>query len=168
MLAVLILNTGGYFILFRLLEVKADRQMAARIEKGEIRDDERMEVKFSFELPYPVYDQEIELSTRVASGDQVYSILGQTYEDNTLTIVGVRDQWAMHVNSVLEAFQEAAANSNDDGLVHGIGTLLQTFVNSEPPLLIQSDSWTLKLSKPPVSQDLAEGTCQSLVKPPCA
>jgi hypothetical protein len=168
MLAILIFNSGGYFALYYVLEARAEALLAARIENQEVGGDERFEVKLPFELPYPVRDQVIELSTPVTAGGQAYSILEQSYEDNVLTLVGVRDQWALHVDAVMNAYNDATSHSTDDDLIHSIGALLQTFVNSELILLVKSDAWAMTLHTPPASHALADGTSHLLIKPPCA
>jgi hypothetical protein len=142
-------NMGGYFILYSLLERSADAALTERIQNGEVALSERVTIRVPFELPYPVYDQHIDvIDGRVKANSETYSFTGHSYADNTLTLVGVRDQWGMHVEAVMSAFNKAASGDVDPvGLIHGISSMLQSFIANSSLSIIQQDPWVQLINK---------------------
>src|SRR5436190_301043 len=98
MLTLLMFNMGGYFIIYRVLDVRAARLLDERIQNGDVESQDVVEFKVTFELPYPVQDQELETTSRAERDGTPYAITSHHYKDYTLTLIGVRDQWAQHVN----------------------------------------------------------------------
>lgn len=171
MLMVLMFNMGGYFILYTLLETRAETMMNAAILGDSVSAKDQVEFKLSFEMPYPVYDQRVELEVpnRLKTTGQTYSITTHSYSDNTLTIVGVRDQWAMHVDAVMSAFNKTASgDTSDEGLINSLNNLLQTFIGDDAFALMQCDSWKRLLNPVEYSQLFASVDQPSDPRPPCA
>lgn len=170
MLSILMFNVGGYFLLYSVLEKRAETLMAERIINGQYAAEERVEFKLSFEMPYPVYEQRIHLEDpgRVEANNEIYSVATHEYSNNTLTLVGVRDQWAMHVDAVMSAFSASANGNSDAGMIHSLSGLFQFFVNSRTPALIESGAWERLLSPVEYPQFFAAVSLPTEPRPPSA
>jgi hypothetical protein len=171
MLSVLMFNMGGYFILYSLLDKQAESLMNGRIMDGGISNDERVEFKVAFEMPYPVYDQrrELELPARLKSSSETYSFTSHEYTGGTLTLVGVRDQWAIHVDAVMSAYNKAAnGDSSDSSLLHGLTSLFQFFIADDVISLVSKNSWQRLLQPVDYRQYFATVTLPSDPRPPRA
>jgi hypothetical protein len=121
-------------------------------------------------LPYPVYAQQIEpADDRIKTNKVTYTVTSHSYSDNMLTVVGVRDQWATHVDAVMSAFNKAASGDVDpDGIIHGISGLFQTFISHEPLTIIHLDSWVRVLNRRAPAEDFPAIDFPVIPKPPCA
>lgn len=157
MLSLLMFNMGGYFVLYYVLEVRAEGALAARIRVGDVSEQELVEFSVPFELPYPVLQQELEAQNRVSDDGVPITITKQEYRNYTLTVYGVRDQWAQHVDNVMEAFNQSAngESDTDDVTIHGLGNLLQAFENTSATGLIKYDSWVRMLLFGSPSEDIS-------------
>jgi len=147
MLSVLMFNMGGYFIIYQILDVRATAMLDKRIEEGDIQAQEQVEFRVTFELPYPVHEQQLESTNRVYDNGIPYDITSQEYKDYTLTLVGVRDQWAQHANQVMDAYNKASNGDldADRGLVSSLKNLVMGFDYSPAVSLIGCDEWVRTL-----------------------
>lgn len=143
--------------------------MNKRMLEGDINPADRVAIRIPFELPYPVYEQQVELDARVKNGGDTYSFTSHSYADNTLTLVGVRDQWAIHVDAVMSAFNRAANGDIDpDGIIHGITGLFQAFVADDPTNIVQFDTWVRLLNLRAPADFFPAIDLPVIPEPPCA
>ena len=143
-------------MLYQILELRASAILDERIKNGDINAQELVEFKVTFELPYPVHEQQLESGNRVEAGGVQFEITSQEYKDNMLTLIGVRDQWAYHVSTVMDAFNKAANGETnaDEGIIHSLTNLLMGFDDSPAVALITSGAWARTLSYGSADDDL--------------
>lgn len=141
-------NLGGYYFLFWVLKSEADQQLAQKLEQSTALDG-TYELKIPLSLPYPL--QQTGFENR--DGELVYKnehfrLVKQKYENDTLTIICLKDQESRHLAEAMDAFSSKASGepSSSDGVSFS-GKVLQEYEPSLLPSLVHLSGWYRHLDK---------------------
>lgn len=146
MLSLFTFNLGGYYFLFWALKNQADNQLSEQLDNSAFKDGETFEIKIPLTLPYPLQQTDFQRQDgEFVYHNEHYRLVKQKHEQDTLTIVCIKDARA---NSLANAMAEfSASTSGDSQQKDGIlfsGKVLQEYEPSYAIEIISSNSWSLK------------------------
>lgn len=120
LLMIFLFNLGGYYLLFWVLKEQANQELSVKLDEGEYNENETFEIKIPITLPYPLQNNDFERhSGQFVYKNDHYQLVKQKYENDTLTIVCVKDDETKHLSRVMDSFSEASgSNPSDDGALN--------------------------------------------------
>ena len=168
MLLLFLFNLGGYYMVFSLLQEQAGRQLSERLELDQVSDKEILEVKVPLNLPYPITSTGFErVEGVVKSGDRYYQLLKQKIENDTLTLVLVKDHKSNHLEDVLYTLDEQqGSGTTDEGTLNVSIKLLQEFVATAQSITSGNAPWTRDITPVAVQVDLTSADLPGIPLPP--
>ena len=90
-LLVFLFNVGGYYLLFLVLNTKADQALRVRLDANAYSPDETIELKLPVTLPYPLQDNGFaRVDGKFEHKGQIFKLVKQKLEKDTLYIVCIR------------------------------------------------------------------------------
>jgi len=148
MLLLFLFNLGGYYMVFSLLQMQAGRQLSLRLETDEANEQETVEVKVPLNLPYPITSSGFErVEGTVKSGDRYFQLLKQKIENDTLTLVLVKDDRSNHLEEVIyELDEQHSSGTPSDGALTLSFKLLQEFISASETLTSGNNPWSREIT----------------------
>lgn len=105
LLILLLFNLGGYHLVFTAMQVQANRELSVRLDEGNFSDQETITLTIPFALPYPIQETGFERTRQhFAIGDEHYQVVGQSFDNDVLTIVCVKDRESKDIADMVNAF----------------------------------------------------------------
>jgi hypothetical protein len=114
-------NLGGYYFLFWALQSRADQQLSRQLDENSNNVGAAFEIKIPVTLPYPIQQNDFERR----DGEFVYKnehfrLVKQKLENDTLTIVCVKNNKARQLHQMMEEFSaKTSGEQNDSPLLSG-------------------------------------------------
>ncbi|MFM7327643.1 MAG: hypothetical protein ACKO3B_02805 [Bacteroidota bacterium] len=144
MLVLFLFNMGGYYMVFSVLQSEAGRQLNERLDSASATSDETIEVKVPLNLPYPINSNGFErVKGTVKSGDRYFQLLKQKIENDTLTLVLVKDAVSDHIEKVIYTLDELQTPGEDaKGTLSFSFKLLQEFIANDELLSCGNTPWS--------------------------
>jgi cbb3-type cytochrome oxidase subunit 3 len=160
LLAIFLFNLGGYYVLFWALKAQADQELAIKLDEGDYDENETFEIKIPITLPYPLQSNGYERQTgQFVYKQEHYQLVKQKYENDTLTIVCLKDKQTKHLTRVMDSFSEASGNTEADGTLNISLKMFQEYVHAISTSICCMNGWVL-----PITQSIYFGN-YSLVAP---
>jgi hypothetical protein len=143
LLLIFLFNLGGYYLLFWVLSTQATHELSLKLDEGEYNKDETFEIKIPITLPYPLQNNDYERhSGQFNYRGEHYQLVKQKYENDTLTIVCVKDIQTKHLAKVRDSFSEASGSQPlKDGAVNISTKIFQEYVNQTITSINGHDGW---------------------------
>lgn len=135
-------NLGGYYFLFWALQSHADQQLSKKLDENINSVGASFEVKIPLSLPYPLQQTDFQRK----DGEFVYKnehfrLVKQKLENDTLTIVCVKDQKSQQLTNVMEEFSAKTSGDQTDGVMLS-GKVLQEYEPFDLFQLITTNGWS--------------------------
>jgi hypothetical protein len=159
-------NLGGYYFLFWALQSRADQQLSKQLDENINHVGNSFEVKIPLSLPYPLQQTDFERK----DGEFVYKnehfrLVKQKLENDTLTVVCIKDQKAQQLTSVMEEFSAKTSSDHTDGVMLS-GKVLQEYEPFGLFELITTTSWSQRIENDLLASDLFSITLAFPSPPP--
>jgi hypothetical protein len=140
-------NLGGYYFLFWVLQARADQQLSKQFDENINNVGQAFEIKIPLTLPYPIQQTDFERK----DGEFVYKnehfrLVKQKLENDTLTIVCVKNQKANQLTNVMDEFSAKTSSDQTDGLMLS-GKVLQDYEPLELTVLITISGWSQRIDQ---------------------
>lgn len=173
LLSICLFNLAGYSWLFDYLEAKSDRQLIQKLDLQQYRDEELIEIKFPFQVPYNNdwhdyrrEDGEIEIQGRFysyvkikISQDTIYlKCLPNTGKNN---LILARQKVNKKLNNLPGGDEESTSLFKKASLLFGFSQSLPTFTLYIP-------QHTIHRCYPRYQSKLINGYCRENLHPPSA
>lgn len=161
-------NLGGYYFLFWALQSRADQQLSEQLDANLNNVAGSFEIKIPLTLPYPLQQKDFERKDGefVHKGEH-FRLVKQKLENDTLTIVCIKDQKAQQLTHVMEEFRAKTSSDQTDGVMLS-GKVIQEYERLEVLLVITISGWTLSFESYSPSADFSSITLASPSPPPRA
>lgn len=92
LLVVFLFNVGGYYLVFWGLRYQADQKLTVRLDANLYDRAETIELRIPLTLPYPIQSEGFRrVDGRFEHSGQFYKLVKQKLENDTLTVVCIRD-----------------------------------------------------------------------------
>lgn len=109
LLMVFLFNLGGYYLLFWALKAEANQELSIKLDEGDYSENETFEIKIPISLPYPLQTRGFERqSGQFTHKGEHYQLVKQKYENDTLTVVCMKDIQDKRLAQVMDSFSEAS------------------------------------------------------------
>jgi hypothetical protein len=161
---------GGYYLFFWALKVQANKELSLKLDEGEYNKDETFEIKIPVALPYPLKTTDYERQTgQFVYKNEHYQMVKQKYENDTITIVCVKDMKNTHLATVMDSFSEASGNQPlEDGSLNIPMKVLQEFVSSLSATISGKNGWSQPIEHTPYFNNFNAIPLATLSPPPWA
>ncbi len=92
LLAMLLFNTGGYYVMFWALRYQADTELQQQLDDNEYPESEAFQIKIPITLPYQMNWNDFErLTGEFEHNGEFYQLIKQKLENDTLKIVCIKN-----------------------------------------------------------------------------
>jgi hypothetical protein len=92
LLAMLLFNTGGYYVMFWALRYQADTELQQRLDSNDYPESEAFLIKIPVTLPYQMNWNDFEkLTGEFEHNGEFYQLIKQKLENDTLKIVCIKN-----------------------------------------------------------------------------
>jgi hypothetical protein len=89
------------------LRFQADQELSARLDANQYMVDETIEFKIPVNLPYPFYEQDFQrVNGKFVHDGEIYKLVKQKLENDTLYVVCIRDHQVEHLESTLAKYEQ--------------------------------------------------------------
>ena len=168
MLLLFLFNLGGYYMVFSVLQKEAGRQLSKSLDAGSADDQETVTVKVPLNLPYPINSNGFErVEGTVKSGDNYYQLLKQKIENDTLTLVLVKDKVSEQIEEVLYTLDELQTPDEDGkGTLNFSIKLVQEFIAVGEPIAAGNVPWSRDVIHGSTTAQLITADPTSTAPPP--
>lgn len=141
-------NVGGYYLLFWGLRKAAESHLAWQIENDDLDPQKQYEFKVPLVMPYPLQETDfVPASGTFEHEGQLYTLVRQKYENDTLHVVCVRD---VQQNQLHQAMSEYATQSTDLSAPSGKGLHLSKLTGEFEDLfettICTGNGWSIEQS----------------------
>jgi hypothetical protein len=112
LLAVFTFNLGGYYVVFKWLQITAHHDLIQKLETNQYDESETIELKLAITLPYAnqLSSGFKRVDGRFEYKGNIYKLVKQKFEQDTLYIVCIKDQ---KEKQLINKFKEYAKNTHD-------------------------------------------------------
>ncbi len=170
LLMIFLFNLGGYYLLFWALKAQANQELSVKLDEGNYDQDETIEIRIPLTLPYPLQSKGYERQTgQFVYNREQYQLVKQKYENDTLTIVCVKDVQNKHLANVMDSFSESAINQPiKDGTLNLPTKILQEYISILSTSLNGINGWSRNIHYTPYLINLSLVTLTKHSPPPWA
>ena len=159
---------GGYYFLFWALQSRADRQFSKQLDENVNNVAGSFEIKIPLTLPYPLQQKDFERK----DGEFVYKnehfrLVKQKLENDTLTIVCIKDQKAQQLTTVMDEFSAKTSSDQTDGVMLS-GKAIQEYEPLQLLQLVSTSGWSQPIEISFSTSDFFSVTIVSPSPPPRA
>ncbi len=167
LLFLFLLNVLGYYGVFVGWQVKSSHQMRQTFDNG---DYDHQEITFRIPLTVPYYTDSKEYSRvdgEFEHQGEVYRLVKQRLQSDTLYIVCVKDNTSKQINQALEDYVKTFSDNpgNTKGSSKNIQNLIKDFICNSISIERQTSGWKETISFSSI-EDLYEIVNSSLTGPP--
>ena len=163
-------NLGGYYFFFWAMKVQATHELSIKIDEGDYSDNETFEIKIPITLPYPLQTNEFERQTgQFVYKQEYYQLVKQKYENDTLTIVCLKDAESKQLTKAMDSFSEASGHQPlQDGSLNIPAKIFQEYVSSLSASITGREGWSQKIGYTPYFNNVSRATLATFSPPPWA
>ncbi len=111
LLAVFTFNLGGYYVVFKWLQISAHQDLIQKLETDQYDESQTIELKMAISIPYAQNSNGFSrVDGRFEYKGNIYKLVKQKFENDTLYIVCIKDHGE---KKLIHNFKEYAKNAND-------------------------------------------------------
>lgn len=112
LLATFIFNLGGYYFLFKVLEIKGYEELVQRLDNDDYSSEQLLELKIPIALPYSNYlvSDFKRVNGMFEHDGEAYKLVKQKLESDTLYIIAIKD---IERKKLKATFKEFAKQTHD-------------------------------------------------------
>lgn len=105
-------NLGGYYLLFKALQVTAHDQLIQRLDNEDYTEDQLVELKIPMSLPYSNYlvSDYKRINGRLEHDGEIYKLVKQKLEGDTLYLMAIKDT---EEKSLISKFKDFTTKTHD-------------------------------------------------------
>lgn len=135
LLAVFTFNLGGYYVVFKWLQLSAHRDLVQKLETDRYDESQTIELKLAITLPYAnqVSNGFTRVDGRFEYEGNIYKLVKQKFENDTLHIVCFKDQKEKQLIDNFTAYakttHDTPGTSSNKGSGHTIKQLNKDYFN---------------------------------------
>lgn len=146
---VFLFNLGGYYLLFWALKAEANQELSIKLDEGDYSENETFEIKIPISLPYPLQTRDYERqSGQFTYKGEHYQLVKQKYENDTLTVVCVKDVQEKRLAQVMDSFSETSGSQPvKDGSLNLPLKIAQEFVTINSTSITGTAGWTQSIQE---------------------
>ena len=170
LLLVFVFNLGGYYFLFWVLKAKTNQELSIQLDEGDFDQSETIEIKIPITLPYPLQSNGFERQTgQFVYKQEHYQLVKQKYENDTLTVVCVRDIQTKRLTRAMDFFGEASTQQPlSDGSVNISMKIFQEYISDVSTFLEETTGWSKRIQLTSYFFDIRLVTLSEPSPPPWA
>ncbi len=145
MICLFAFNLGGYYFVFWVLKNQADNQLSEQLDNSTYKDGETFEIKIPLTLPYPIQQTDFQRQDgEFVYHNEHYRLVKQKHEEDTLTIICIKDSKANLLASAMAEFSSKTTGDSQqkDGVLFS-GKVLQEYEPSYSLNMISFKGWSL-------------------------
>jgi hypothetical protein len=112
------------------LRFQADQELTARLDANQYKVDETIEFKIPVTLPYAIYEQDFQrVNGNFVHEGEIYELVKQKLENDTLYVVCIRDHEVEHLESALAKYEQLTneAPASGEKAMNFLGKLLKDY-----------------------------------------
>jgi hypothetical protein len=170
LLFLFLLNVLGYYGVFVGLQVKTTQQMRQNFD-----DDNYVHQEITFKVPLTVpYNTDSKEYSRVDGefehNGEVYRLVKQRFQSDTLYIVCVKDNTSKDINQALEDYVKTFTDKpvSSKGNSKNIQNLIKDYITTSTALQTRNKGWSYAVLRGDVVVSYPSWTSQSTSPPPKA
>jgi len=112
LLIVFTFNLGGYYVVFKLLQVSAHNDLIQKLETNQYSETQTIDLKIPISLPYSISPSNDfkRVDGRFEYNGDIYKLVKQKFENDTLHIICIKDH---KEKRLINHFKEYAKNTHD-------------------------------------------------------
>jgi len=168
LLVLLTFNMGGYYFLFWALQSQADHQLSKQLDENINNVGGSFEIKIPLTLPYPLQQTDFERKHgEFAYKNEHFQLVKQKLENDTFTIVCVKNQKTQQLTAVMDEFSARTSSDQTDGVML-TGKAMQEYESFEFLQLITNDGWSQAIENSSTIFDFSSITLAFPSPPPRA
>jgi hypothetical protein len=148
LLAMLLFNTGGYYVMFWALRYQADTELQQQLDANDYPESEAFLIEIPITLPYQMNSNDFErLTGEFEHNGEFYQLIKQKLENDTLKIVCIKNHKEKHLVASMADFTKV---SNDlpasTSSLKVLGNFLKEYHSTGDIKMISVNGWSTTLS----------------------
>lgn len=169
LITLLLLNTMGYYGLFIGMEYTHDARMTEMLDAGDYGNSDEVTIKLPISVPYMPDNQDfVRVDGKFQHGGEVYRMVKQKYERDTLTIICVKDNEGKKIQnalaSYLKTFTEKPAGHPSSAKL--VASFSKDFIHTSVELTSSSRGWQNEFILNDSPAELTDTFVSSIIQPP--
>jgi hypothetical protein len=148
-LILFLFNVGGYYLVFTGLKIKTSHELTHRLAVSGYQKDEAFIFKIPLVLPYPITQQGFQPASGEFEQDgEFYSLIEQKLENDTLTVVCIKNHHKKELHGLMEDFSRWAndAPQSEQSALNLVSKLFKDYTSQTLTVSSVSAHWCYELS----------------------
>jgi hypothetical protein len=148
LLSLFLFNVGGYYFLFWGLRERVNVQLTDKLDNGNYRETETVELKIRIQLPYvPSSNDFNRVKGKFEYNGNFYHLVKQKLQNDTLYIVCIPDQKEKRLVTAMTDYARLANELPDESkkAFNFLSKLLKEFRSTTTLTTISIEGWTSEL-----------------------
>jgi hypothetical protein len=141
----LLLNVMGYYGVFIGLKYSQTAEINQRLDNAAYDESQTITIKVPLSIAY-YSDTEYERVTgEIEHNGEVYRLVKQKYEKDTLYIVCIKDLESKRIKQALADYVKNFTEHSSDNAVKSVPSFIKDFINTEFSMSPSENGWTLDI-----------------------
>jgi hypothetical protein len=167
LIAVLLMNTMGYYAIFLGLQYKNSVSMAERFDAGNYDESQTVTIEIPITVPYMPADVDFKRVDGIFEyKGEFYRLIKQKYEKETLLVVCVKDTENKRINDAMSDYVMSFTDSGDDQGSKLIVTFIKDYIPQTFSILTISAGWQKDVVNCSSHDNLIPTFTSSIIHPP--
>lgn len=170
LIALLLMNTMGYYAIFWGFQVHSDLKMADQLDQGVYDESNTITISIPVSIPYMMDQEEFSRADgKFLHEGKYYQMVKQKYANDTLTVVCVRDTDSEHIQTALGDYAKNFADNPEQGKQQSkfSFSIIKDFTVHSPVIVTSVGGWNTEvMAMTDYSFGISTYTA-SITHPPC-
>lgn len=168
LIAVLLMNTMGYYAIFMGLHFKNNVAMTKRLDANQYDESQAIRLEIPMNAPYLNDDADFERVDGMFTYDgESYRLVKQKYSKDVLTLIVIKDTENKRINDAMSDYAMSFSDNNgDDGDVNMTVSFIKDYIPQTFSILTTSLGWSTDVYNSINTNDLIPTFTASVIHPP--
>ena len=167
LIAVLLMNTMGYYAIFMGLHFKNNIAMTKRLDANQYDESQAIRLEIPMNVPYLSDDVDFERVDGMFTYDgETYRLVKQKYSKDILTLIVIKDTEDKRINDAISDYVMSFSDTGDDGDVQMTVSFIKDYIPQTFAILTTSFGWSTDVINNIDTSNLIPTFTASVIHPP--
>jgi hypothetical protein len=167
LIAVLLMNTMGYYAIFLGMQYKNGVAMTERFDAEQYDESQTITIEIPITVPYMTDDADFRRVDGIFEyKGEFYRLIKQKYAKETLTVICIRDTENQRINEAMSDYVMSFTDTGDDQDAKVTISFIKDYIPQTFSILRSSIGWQKDVANPMSSNNLIPTFTVSVIHPP--
>lgn len=167
LIAVLLMNTMGYYAIFMGLQLRNNLAMTKRLDANQYDESQAIRLEIPMNVPYLNDDVEFErVDGTFNYQGETYRLVKQKYAKDVLTLIVIKDTEHKRINDAISDYVMSFSDTGDDSDVQMTVSFIKDYIPQTFSILTTSFGWSTDVMNNIGTNNLVPTFTASVIHPP--